>query len=97
MSARMRAVVCSSVLVSEMIAPEGRQHRFIPVRVKDSVENDVVAVIQRISRHLVDQPDVCAAGPVFLLEDCPADHVLRYPGDAISISRPQGPRHRAFP
>ena len=80
-----------------MVAPKTLQHLLIAVGAEDSVEDNVVAVVQRIPCHLVDQPDIRAARPVLLLEDRPADQVLRDPGDAVSMGRAQGLRDGTLP
>jgi hypothetical protein len=68
-----------------MISMQACQHLLVPAGVQDSVQDDVVALVQAVAGDVIDQPDVHPAGPVVLLQDDPPDQILGDPGQAASV------------
>jgi hypothetical protein len=65
-----------------MILCEPGKHVLVAVGVEDAIQDSVIVLIQGVACYLVYEPYVDSAEDVLLLEDYPADEVLRDPGNA---------------
>src|SRR5215467_510064 len=72
---------------SRVIVPQAGKHLLVSVRAQNAVEDNVVATVQRIAGHLMNQADVRTARTVLLLENRPTDEILRYPMQCGSCTR----------
>ncbi|HKB41049.1 MAG TPA: hypothetical protein VKD72_31770 [Gemmataceae bacterium] len=80
-----------------MVVPQAGEHLLIAVRAEDTVEDDVVAMVQRIPGQLINHADVRTAWTVLFLENRPPYEILRDPRDAAVARGTQRGRHGAFP
>jgi hypothetical protein len=70
-----------------MVAAQRLQHPGVSASGEDAFQDHVVAGVQGVAAHHVDQPDVHAARLVQLAQDVPADDILTDDGHAAAAVR----------